>query len=114
MLAKSNYNINAKETIITRQFLLYDIIMIIDQKRSRGKRTSTERERERERINRMNLDTLIEATFDSKIAHRNTIRHLINDIDMLEENKQSLIWVIKKLSYNELPIYISYLSTSIS
>ena len=45
MLAKSNYNINAKETIITRQFLLYDIIMITDQKRSRGGgRRSTERE----------------------------------------------------------------------
>jgi hypothetical protein len=40
----------------------------------------------------MNSDTLIEATFDSKIAHRNTIRHLINDIDMLGENKQSIIW----------------------
>jgi hypothetical protein len=49
-------------------------------------------QRERERINRMNSDTLIEATFDSKIAHRNTIRHLINDIDMLGENKQSIIW----------------------
>jgi hypothetical protein len=68
--------------------------MIIDQKRSRGRRSSAERERERERerINRMNSDTLIEATFDSKIAHRNTIRHLINDIDMLGENKQSIIW----------------------
>jgi hypothetical protein len=54
---------------------------------------------------------LIEAAFDSKIAHRNTIRHLINDIDMLGENKQSIIWVIKKLPYNELPFYISYLST---
>jgi hypothetical protein len=64
--------------------------MIIDQKRSRGRRSSAERERER--INRMNSDTLIEATFDSKIAHRNTIRHLINDIDMLGENKQSIIW----------------------
>jgi hypothetical protein len=54
---------------------------------------------------------LIEAAFDSEIAHRNTIRHLINDIDMLGENKQSIIWVIKKLPYNELPFYISYLST---
>lgn len=60
--------------------------MITDQKRSRGRRRSTKR------INRTNSDTLIEAAFDSKIAHRNTIRHLINDIDMLGENKQSIIW----------------------
>ncbi len=34
-----------------------------------------------------------EATFNIKTDYRNTVRQLINNTDMLGENKQSIIWL---------------------
>lgn len=59
--------------------------MITEQKQNRRRST--------ERINSTKFRHFDEATFNIKIDYRNTVRQLINNTDMLGENKQSIIWL---------------------
>ncbi len=82
--------------------------MITEQKQNRRKK---HRENKQHKFRHFDEDT-----FNSKIDYRKycKARQLINNIDMLGGNKQSIIWLNQKLPYNELQIYVCGLSTYIS